>query len=373
MLAGEPSGDAHGARVARALVGRWPGVEIVGLGGRAMEAEGARIVGSVDDLAVMGFAEVLPRLWSFRRLERRLARLLRDERPDIVVPIGFPGLNVRVARRASRLGIPVVYYIGPQVWAWRASRAKRLSRVADRIALILPFEAPHYPERRGRSGTRVEFVGHPLLDDDARPDPAALAERLGILPRAPVLALFPGSRRQELRRHAAPFGTIARELQRRIPGLAVVVSRVASLPGSAYDRLPFPQTRDTPSLMALAAAGLVKSGTCTLEAALARMPFAVAYIAHPATFALARMLVRSPHAALANLVAGRRVVPEFLQREATTEAVADALGPLLDRSSAARREMIAGLAKVRGELGSPGAAERVAALVEDALAEAAVA
>lgn len=363
ILAGEASGDAHGAHVAREIGRRWPGVEIVGLGGERMAAAGVRLISGLDELAVMGFAEVVRRLPFFRRLERRLVRLLREERPDLVLPIDYPGLNLRIAARAAGLGIPVLYYIGPQVWAWRSGRAARLSRLADRIAVILPFEAELYR----RHGGRAVFVGHPLLEEEIRPDPARLARSLGVERGRPVLALFPGSRVQELRRHARPFTAAARELQRRIPDLAVIVSRVSFLPASAYGLFPFPATGDAASLRALATAGLVKSGTSTLEAALAGMPFAVAYITHPATFFVARRLVKVPHVALANLVAGRRLVPEFVQRDMTREVVADALEPLLDEGSAERREMVAGLKAIGAALGSPGAAGRVVDLVEEVL------
>ena len=363
ILAGEASGDAHGAQVAREIRRRWPAVEMVGLGGERMAASGVRLISALDELAVMGFAEVLRRLPFFRRLERRLVRLLREETPDLVLPIDYPGLNLRIAARAAGLGIPVLYYIGPQVWAWKAGRAARLAGLADRIAVILPFEAQLYR----RHGGRAVFVGHPLLDEETRPDPKQLARKLGVEAGRPVLALFPGSRIQELRRHAGPFTATARELQRRVPGLAVIVSRVSFLPESVYGSFPFPTTGDAASLRALATAGLVKSGTSTLEAALAGMPFAVAYIAHPVTFFLARRLVRVPHVALANLVAGRRVVPEFIQRDMTPGAVADAIEPLLDESSAERRETVAGLKEVRAALGSPGAAGRVVDLVEEVL------
>ncbi|MDE2974419.1 MAG: lipid-A-disaccharide synthase [Gemmatimonadota bacterium] len=363
ILAGEASGDTHGARVAREIRRRWPAAEMVGLGGERMAAAGVRLIGGLDDLAVMGFAEVLKRLPYFRRMERRLVRLLREETPDLVLPIDYPGLNLRIAGRAAGLGIPVLYYIGPQVWAWRAGRAARLSRIANRIAVILPFEAELYR----RHGGRAVFVGHPLLEGETRADPAGLARSLGVKEGRPVLALFPGSRAQELRRHAKPFAAAARELQRRVPDLAVVVSRVSFLPESAYGPLPFPATGDAASLRALATAGLVKSGTSTLEAALAGMPFAVAYITHPATFFLAKRLVRVPHVALANLVAGRRVVAEFVQRDMTPGAVADALEPLLDESSAERRATVAGLKKVGTALGSPGAAGRVVDLAEEVL------
>ena len=365
ILAGEASGDAHGARVALEIRRRWPTAEIVGLGGERMAFAGVRLMAGLDDLAVMGFAEVLRRLPFFRRLERRLVRMLREEPPDFVLPIDFPGLNLRIAARAAGLGIPVLYYIGPQVWAWRAGRAARLSRLADRIAVILPFE----PQLYHRHGGRAVFVGHPLLDEEIRSDPEGLARTLGVAGR-PVLGLFPGSRAQEVRRHARPFTEVARELQRRAPRLSVVVSRVSFLPESAYGPFPFPTTGDGASLRALATAGLVKSGTGTLEAALAGMPFAVAYMTHPTTFFLARRLVRVRHVALANLVAGRRIVPEFIQRDVTPEAVANALEPLLDETSPERRETVGHLKEVRAALGSPGATGRVVDLIEEVLREA---
>ena len=366
ILAGEASGDAHGARVAREIRRRWPRAEMVGLGGQGMAGEGVRLLSGLDELAVMGFVEVLGRLRFFRLLEKRLVRLLREEPPDLVIPIDYPGLNLRIAAHAARRGVPVLYYIGPQVWAWRAGRGERLSRLANRVAVILPFEAQLYRAHGGRA----HFVGHPLLDEEADADPVSLARSLDVEPGRPVLALFPGSRAQELRRHARPFTRTAQDLQRRVPGLAVIVSKVPSLADSAYRPFPFPATEDAHSLRALATAGLVKSGTSTLEAALAEMPFAVAYVTHPVTFFLARRLVRVPHVALANLVAGDRVVPEFIQRDMEPAAVADALEPLLDRSSAERGAMIAGLRGIRRELGSPGASARVVDLVEELLREA---
>lgn len=367
ILAGEASGDAHAALVAAELRRRWPRVEMTGLGGERLEAAGVRLLRKLDELAVMGFAEVAGKLAFFRRLEAEIKRRLADGRFDLVIPVNYPGFNLRIATAAARLGVPVLYYIGPQVWAWKAGRARRLARAASRIALVLPFEAPMYE----RHGGRAVFVGHPLLDGPVRGDAGALARALGLDRSRPVLALFPGSRRQELARHAEPFAGTAAALRERMPDLQVVVGKAPSLDAEAYRGLPFPRTEDGASLRALATAGLVKSGTSTLEAALAAMPFVVAYVAHPATFALARRLVRVPHVALANLVAGRRVVPEYVQREAEVGALASALEPLLDRASPERREMLEGLASVQARLGGPGASARVADLAEEVVAEAA--
>ena len=365
ILAGEVSGDAHAARVATEIRRRWPHASLIGLGGDRMARAGVELLCGLRELSVMGFAEVVRRLPFFRRLEGRIRALLRDGDFDIVIPVDYPGFNMRVSACASKLGVPVLYYIGPQVWAWRAARARRLAGMARGIALILPFEPCLYRVHGGRA----RFVGHPLLDETSTADPLVLAEALGTDPDKPVLAIFPGSRDQELERHCGPFTEAALLLQRRVAGLQVIVSRLTHIPLAAYRDFPFPITTDAPSLRALATAGLVKSGTNTLEAALAGMPFVVAYITHPLTHFLARRLVRVPSIALASLVAGESVAREFVQRDATPEAIASALEPLLDRSSTERAATVAGLAKVRASMGTPGAAVRVVDMMEEILSD----
>lgn len=372
VLAGEASGDEHAAHVVAALRKRRPDLRFVGLGGPALAAQGVELLAGLDDLAVMGFAEVVGRLPWFLRLERQLGSILAEGQVDLLLPVDYPGLNLRMTRRAAQVGVPTLYYIGPQVWAWKAHRARKLAHDAQIVAVILPFEAELYTRHGGNS----HFVGHPLLD---RPGPTRSRDQfcrdVGLDPGRPILALFPGSRKQELRRHLQPFLGAAARLQEEVPPLQTAVAlapgvhreflqaRVAAAwaeSGRTRDAAPM-LLEESHELLHHAQGAVVKSGTSTLEAALAGTPFVVAYKTHPITYAMARRLVQVEHVALANLVAGRRVVPELLQDEVQPEALASALKPLL-LEGPQRREVLAGLAGVRARLGEPGAAERVADL-----------
>ncbi len=375
LLAGEASGDQHGAHLARALRVRFPSARLLGTGGERMEAEGVERVAGLESMAVMGFAEVATRLPYFLRLEGRLKALMEEASVDLVLPIDYPGLNLRLARAAHARGIPVVWYIAPQVWAWKAHRTRKLATWADRVAVILPFEAPLFEAEGGRA----RYVGHPLLDErPTLPDREAWAREVGVDPAREVLAVFPGSRAQELRRHLGPFLEAAHRLVEARPGLQVVVARAPGLPALGGVALPEGKgggagsearmVSGSRALLAHARGALVKSGTTTLEAALAGVPFVVAYRTHPLTWQVARRVVKVKHVALANLVAEERVVPELLQGEVTGASLSRALLPLLEEGEA-RRRVEAGLARVRERLGTPGAADRVAELVEEVLLE----
>ena len=366
LSVGEPSGDLHGAALARALRARVPGVRLIGLGGPAMAAEGVELLADLKDLAVMGFVEVLSRLRFFLKLRDRVFAALASEKVDLVIPVDYPGFNLRLAKHAKAAGIPVLYYIAPQVWAWHSSRARDIARDTDRVAVILPFEADFL----AKNGAIVEFVGHPLLDvAPLTSDRASWLQAQGLSAEKPLLALFPGSRRQELDRHLEIFAAAARALQQTHPNLQVLLAAASGIPLDAYGRAGFPTTNATGELLGFASAAIVKSGTTTLEAALAETPFVVAYRMNRGSWQVARRLVKVPHIALANLVAEKRVVPELIQDEVTPARLAAAVAPLLDEASPRRREVVEGLRQVRGALKRGGAGERVAEIAAELIAQ----
>ena len=363
FVAGEASGDLHAAKVATALRRRRPGLPLAGVGGARMRAAGVELVEDAERLAVMGFVEVLKHVPKHWQLLRELRGRLRGGRVGLVILVDYPGFNMKVAQAAHDAGVPVLYYITPQVWAWGAGRIERMAHIVSRAAVILPFE-----ERLLRDGgVNATFVGHPLLDRAANlPDRAAARRALGLPDDGPVLAVFPGSRAQEVDRHLDVFVATARELERRIPGLRVVVG---GAPGMRIDpqRSPYPLVEGRSfEVMRAADALLCKSGTTTLEAAVAGCPLVVAYRTSGWTYAIARRVVKIPNIALVNVVAGRAVAPEFVQGDAVPERMADALQPLL-ADTPRRREMVGELAAVRAKLGEAGAAERVAAIAEELL------
>jgi len=359
FVAGEASGDLHAAGVARALTGRSAPFRLTGIGGDEMQAAGVELVEHAERLAVMGFVEVLKHIPLHYRLARELERRIRSGRVALVVLIDYPGFNMKIAAAARAAGVPVLYYITPQVWAWGAKRLRELARTITKAAVILPFEEALLREH----GIDATFVGHPLLDRArALPGRAEARRTLGIGDSDRLLALFPGSRAQEIARHLEPFVATARALQRRDPALKVVVS---AAPHVEIDpkRCPYPFVHSASfPLLRAADAAMCKSGTTTLEAAVAGCPMVVAYRTSAITYAAAKRLVRIPHIGLVNVVAGREVAPEFVQEALVPARVADVLSELLDVTSDRRIRMLAELDRVRALLGEAGAAERVATM-----------
>ena len=359
FVAGEPSGDANAAAVARALREVAPDYRYVGVGGNQMKSAGVELIRHIEKLAVMGFVGVLkqiPRHWG---LLHDIEDRLRTGNVALVVCVDYGGFNLHVAAAAKSAGVPVLYFITPQVWASRPGRMRSLAANVTKAAVIFRFEE----ELLRKNGIDAVFVGHPMLDRAAAmPSRADARAELGLRPDSRVLALFPGSRRQEIERHLGVFVETAKRLQRDDPKLEVIVS---SAPGVTIDPAlcPFPVVKATSwTIFRAADAALCKSGTTTVEAAVAGCPLVVAYRASAIDFAIASQIATVTDIGMVNIIARRRIVPEFLQDALDPAKVAPVLRELLDPASERRRTMARDLAEVRASLGERGAAGRVAAL-----------
>jgi lipid-A-disaccharide synthase len=361
IVAGEPSGDMHAAAMVAAFRARRQDVHFVGVGGGRLAAEGVELLEHAERIAVVGFVEVIKHLPILRRLMNALRRRLDAGRVKLVVLIDYPGFNMRVAREARRRGIPVLYYITPQVWAWHKSRVRELRETVTKAAVILPFEEQLLRD----AGIDATFVGSPLIDATQQlPTRADACAALGLDATRPVLALYPGNRAGEIARHLSDFVATAEAIVAVRPDVQVIVS---APPGISIDPgvCPFPVIRDqSHTVFRAATAAMCKSGTTTLEAALCGCPLVVAYRTSAFTYAIAKRLVSLPNIALVNIVADRRIAPEFIQHELRADRVAPALLPLLDEKSPARAAMLESLREVRARMGDPGAGVRVAAMVD---------
>jgi len=357
LVAGEASGDLHGAGLVAALRRSAPDIEVWGVGGERLRAAGMHILVDTAAVATMGFVETFGTLGRLLSTYQLLKRFMVTERPALLVLIDYPEFNMFLAKRAKALGIPVFYYIGPQVWAWRRGRVRKIARRVDRLGVVFPFESALY-----NNGHNVaEFVGHPLLD---LVHPTRTREetfnRYHLDPSRPLLALLPGSRKKEIG-HLLPAGIAAAE-QLVSGGWQVGVALAHTLTrddlaAAAGGQLPFPIIEDdTYNLVHAADAALVASGTATLETALLGRPMVIMYRVSPLTFALARILVRVDHIGMPNIILGRPVFPELLQGDVTGDKLVAAVHDVAARHA----ELTASLSELRGKLGEPGATERAA-------------
>ncbi len=374
IVAGEASGDMHGARLVEALRRRQPSLRFCGIGGKELAAAGVELLYDASKIAVVGITEVLSHLGEILAARKALINRLRADRPALLILIDYPDFNLLLAAAAKKLGIPVFYYISPQVWAWRSGRVRKIGRLTDRMAVILPFEQEFYAER----GVAVEFVGHPLKDT-VRPEQIASREEffrvhgLDVGPNCRVVGLLPGSRAKEVRSLLPDFLAAAELLAADksgswlflLPRASTVSHELLLESGLAahQNRLNIRVVDDDRyALMAACDAAAAASGTVTLELAILGIPAVAAYRLSPWTYRLGRLLVRHlRHFSLVNLIAGREVIPELLQEQISPAALAATL-PQLINDTACRRETLRGLAEVSAKLGQPGCAERAAEL-----------
>jgi lipid-A-disaccharide synthase len=363
---GEPSGDLYAAALANEIRALDPAAHITGFGGERLRAAGADLTGDFSGLSVTGLLEVvrvLPRTYA---IYRQLVARARVERPDVFVAIDFPDFNFVLARALRKLRVPIVYYISPQLWAWRSGRMKTMRAIADRVLVIFEFEERIYRD----AGVPVEWVGHPLLDVMPPDRPVDIVRReIGLQPGSPVIALLPGSRRNEVRAILPDLVATAELIRARISGAEFVVARAPHVSDEML--VPLARLSGAPAVivdgraddvLSVADVALVASGTATVQAALHECPMVVVYRLSPLTYRLGRPFVRVKTFAMANLVAGRQVVPELIQDDFIPARVADeALKVLTDPAVAARVRN--DLADVRSRLGQPGASRRAASAV----------
>jgi lipid-A-disaccharide synthase len=358
LVAGEASGDALGARLVAALRARDPALRFAGIGGERLAEQGVASLFPMRELALMGLIEVLPNI---RRLARRLDETVADvaaKRPAVLVTIDSPGFTLRLAARVKPMGIPVIHYVAPQIWAWRPGRVEKIKAQVDRVLCLLPFETVLFDH----AGIAADFVGHPVLESGADTgDSARFRASHGLAPRDRVLLVMPGSRRFASIRRLPVFGETLALLARRVPTLRPIVA-VSPIVAEAVRRavqdwpgapILVQDIADKHDAFAAAEAGLIKSGTSSLEMAVAGVPHIIAYRLNPITAWIAERLVRVPFASLVNLLAERQVAPEFLQRFAVPERMAEALETLLTDPTAAATQR-AGFAEVLGKLHPPG-------------------
>ena len=370
---GEASGDLYAGALVRALRELDAGIEVFGFGGEQLRAAGADLVGDYRGVAVTGLIEalsVLPRSWT---MLRRLKEAARSRRPDVFVAIDFPDFNFRLLPAMRELGVTVVYYVSPQLWAWRPGRLETIRRSVGRMLVIFPFEQAIYE----RAGVPVEFVGHPLVElaRPARPR-AEFLRSMDLDPDRPVLALLPGSRPNELRHVLPVLAEAAPLVAARVPGVQFLIARAPSLDDvllSPVDAMRSTGLRvgiardATDDVLAAADAVVTASGTATVQAALHGTPMVIVYRLSRVTYAIGRRFVRVQNYGMVNLVAGRRIVPELIQDQLTPEAVTREIVPLLTdraRADAVRRD----LASVRDQLGGPGASRRAAEAIRSVFA-----
>jgi lipid-A-disaccharide synthase len=363
IVAGESSGDLYGAQLVESMASLAPQVQFYGIGGIEMERRGVNLLFSSSELAVVGLTEVLEKIGHIWRAWKELKRFIVDQRPHLAVLIDYPGFNLRLARFLKDNAVPVLYYVSPQVWAWHSGRIKKIAKWVDKMAVILPFEVPIYQQ----AGVDVEYVGHPLLDIlDADLSRDEARRQLRVPPDALLIGLLPGSREREVRALLPPLVGAAKILSREFPScrfmlpLASTVRRDLAQGCIAGSHLSLEVVEGrTFEVIKAADLLLVVSGTATLEGAIAGVPMVIIYRLSSISYLIGRLLVKVKCIGLANIVVGRKVVPELIQGEVTPQRIAHEAQKIL-REPATREEIEAAFKLVKEKLGERGVSYRVA-------------
>lgn len=357
---GEASGDMHAAKLVAELYNKYPEANVIALGGEHVARSGAELLYDIGDYAIIGFSGIVTKFPRLVRLERGLKKALNNG-VDLFIPVDYPGMNLRLAAHAKRRGIPVLYYISPQVWAWGTGRIRRLSENVDYMAVILPFEESFFRER----GIPAEFVGHPLVEDHHLPDPVDQSARSGV-------GLLPGSRTSEVRRILPVLLSAAEEIRKTDPTIRFSVGRSPSVERRIYKKIVSRHSVEVDieeaaqDVLARSKLLLVASGTATLEGALCETPLVIVYRMSMLNYFIARRLVKIRNVGLVNIILGEEVCPEFIQSEAQPQPIAKTAVRLLN-DTRAREGMIDNFRRLRTILAAKGGCRRVAAMTEKLL------
>ena len=370
IIAGEASGDLHGSYLARAMKMINPEIEISGIGGRLMAEAGVRLYYNIVSLAVIGFIEILINLKKFRHIYNLTLEKIDFHKPDAVILIDYPGFNLKIARQIKKRRIPIFYYISPQVWAWGKNRVKIISELVDKMLVVFEFEKEFYKQH----GIDATFVGHPLLDitkPSMEKDEACKIFHLDNT--KPIVGILAGSRENEIKRHLAIMLDAARILKKDIRDIQFIISKPPQIPNALFNQLLKSSrlsvtaiTEKTYDLMNVADLVLIASGTATLESAISLTPMIIIYKVSPLTYLLIRRLIRIPCIGLVNIVAGKKIMPEFIQYQARPKNISRKARELL-KDKKALEQLKGELAKVREKLGVPGASQRVAEIILSSL------
>lgn len=362
IVAGDPSGDIHASRLMNEIRQLYPEASFYGIGGRRMQEAGLESLYPMDQISVVGFWEVIKRYSFFKNVLEKSKQVMTEMKCDIFIPVDFPGFNLRLAKYAKTRGVPVYYYIAPQLWAWGRNRAKNLNEIIQKLLVVFPFEKDYFQ----KFGIECEYVGHPLLDDSD----FHLSNDSGNDKREKTIAFLPGSRQQEIVRHMPLYNRVYSLLKKKLPDYKLALSIAPELKKSDYNRFlqenNWTVSHDARELMQTSTAGIIKTGTSTLEAALCELPFAMIYKTSAMTYTLGKNLINLPYISLPNILLNQSVVHEFIQTGAEPGAIATEVEKLISNEEY-RKDHISAFIRIRELLGGPGASSRAAGIIVNKL------